>query len=286
MQGKKFKFSVVVPIYNIEDFLEEAIETIVGQTIGFEEHIQLILVNDGSLDQSGIICERYTKQYPDNIVYVKKENGGVSSARNEGMKHIQGEYVNFFDGNDSVCLILGDNVFHYDSLERVLEKAKEREIGATVFGHWVEDPTPFGVVELDEKGEPLAIEEKPSKPRSNYIIPGLYFYDNQVVEIAKSLKPSARGELEITDINREYLKQKQLQVIPFSKGLVWLDAGTADSLLEAAEAIKELQNSGQYVGCIEEIAWKKGFITKEQLGALAEKMSMTKYGQYLIGLTV
>jgi len=187
-----------------------------------------------------------------------------------------------FIGDDSVCLLLGDNIFHCNGFDKILAEARKRQDGAVVFGYWVEDPRPFGVVEFDETGQAISIEEKPAQPKSNYIIPGLYFYDNQVVKIAKNLQPSARGELEITDVNLEYLKRGQLSVIPFERGLTWLDAGTADSLLEAAEVIKALQKSGQYVGCIEEIAFQEGFITAEQVHELGEHLAMTKYGQYLM----
>lgn len=189
-----------------------------------------------------------------------------------------------FIGNDSVCLLLGDNIFYCNNFEQILSEARQNDDGAVVFGYWVEDPRPFGVIEFDETGQAISIEEKPARPKSNYIVPGLYFYDNQVVEIAKNLKPSARGELEITDVNLEYLRRGQLSVIPFEWGLTWLDAGTADSLLEAAEIIKALQKSGQYVGAIEEIAFREGFITAEQVHALGEKLAMTKYGQYLLKL--
>lgn len=186
-----------------------------------------------------------------------------------------------FIGDDDVCLVLGDNIFHCHKFEEALAEAKSRMNGAVVFGYWVEDPRPFGVVEFDETGKAISIEEKPLLPKSNYIIPGLYFYDNQVVEIAEGLKPSARGELEITDINIEYLNRGQLSVIHFDRGMTWLDAGTADSLLESAEVIKALQKSGQYVACLEEIAWERGFINDNQLKELAEKLAQTKYGQYL-----
>lgn len=187
-----------------------------------------------------------------------------------------------FIGTDAVCLALGDNIFYHHGMEKVLEAASDIDKGAKVFGYWVEDPTPFGVVEFDEKGSAISIEEKPSEPKSNYIIPGLYFYDKQVVDIAKNISPSARGELEITDVNMEYLKMKQLHVIPLEKDVMWYDTGTADSLIEAAEAIKALQSSGKYIACIEKIAWEKGFIGIKQLKKLGEEMKTTKYGQYLI----
>ncbi len=189
-----------------------------------------------------------------------------------------------FIGDDSVCLLLGDNIFYCPYFGEILKSAWEQQEGATVFGYWVQDPRPFGVVEFDKTGKAISIEEKPAQPKSNYIIPGLYFYDNRVVKIAENLEPSARGELEITDVNLEYLKQGQLRVIPFEKGLTWMDAGTADSLLEAAEIIKALQKSGQYIGCIEEAALKEGFASLEQIRKRGEALSMTKYGQYLLTL--
>ena len=148
----------------------------------------------------------------------------------------------------------------------------------------MDDPRTFGVVEFDERGMAISIEEKPKNPKSNYIIPGLYFYDNQVIDIAKNLKPSARGEYEITDVNLEYLKRDQLTVIPFDRGLTWLDAGTADSVLEAAETVKAIQRSGCYVGCIEELAYRAGFISQEQVYELGKSIDMTNYGQYLMKL--
>jgi len=189
-----------------------------------------------------------------------------------------------FIGKDDVCLILGDNIFHCETFREHLQQAQLQKTGATVFGYWVEDPRPFGVVEFDINGNAISIEEKPKQPKSNYIIPGLYFYDNDVVKIAKNLKPSARGELEITDVNLAYLSRGDLKVISFEKGLTWLDAGTADSLLEAAEVVKALQKSGQYVGCLEEIAYESGFIGKDRLDEIAERLSMTKYGVYLKNL--
>ena len=191
-----------------------------------------------------------------------------------------------FIGSDRVCLILGDNIFHQVGMTRILNEASEESHdGAIVFGYKVSDPRPFGVVEFDQDGKVLSIEEKPKLPKSNYIIPGLYFYDNQVIEIAENLKPSARGELEITDVNIEYMHRGQLKVIPFERGLTWLDAGTADSVLEAATAVKSYQLSGYNIGCIEEIAWKKGFITLDQVHAIGQSMKTTRYGQYLLELS-
>lgn len=187
-----------------------------------------------------------------------------------------------FVGDDSVCLVLGDNIFYAPTLGSTLKKAAQNEVGATVFGYWVEDPRPFGVVEFDENGKAISIEEKPRYPKSNYIIPGLYFYDNQVMEIAANLKPSARGELEITDVNLEYLRRKQLQVVPLQKDFTWLDAGTADSLLVAGQTIKRIQDTtGRYVGCLEELGYYEEWITAEQVHATGEELSMTLYGQYL-----
>lgn len=189
-----------------------------------------------------------------------------------------------FIEDENVCLILGDNIFYCHDMEDIIRKAMDSKKGAKVFGYYVDDPKPFGVVEFDNEGRAISIEEKPENPKSNYIIPGLYFYDNQVVEIARGLKPSARGEFEITDVNLEYLHRDQLTVIPFDRGLTWMDAGTADSVLDAAETIKSLQKSGCYVGCLEEIAWRQGFITLEQVHKLGEAIKMTNYGQYLMRL--
>ncbi|MDD6042780.1 MAG: glucose-1-phosphate thymidylyltransferase RfbA [Eubacteriaceae bacterium] len=186
-----------------------------------------------------------------------------------------------FIGEDEVCLVLGDNIFHAQFMELVLKEAVENLKGATVFGYKVDDPRAFGVVEFDEDGKAISIEEKPEKPKSDYIIPGLYFYDNQVVEIAENLKPSARGELEITDVNIAYMERGQLDVIPLEKGLIWLDAGTEESLLESAMTIKALQKSGQYVGCLEEHAYRNRYINKEQLKELIKPLTKTRYGEYL-----
>ena len=190
-----------------------------------------------------------------------------------------------FVGQDSVCLVLGDNIFYTPTLSETLKRAVRDNAGATVFGYWVEDPRPFGVVEFDESGRAVSIEEKPANPKSNYIIPGLYFYDNQVMDIASGLTPSARGELEITDVNLEYLRRKQLQVIPLDKDFTWLDAGTADSLLEASSTIRDIQtDTGHYVGCLEEIAWREGWLSDEQLRTVGQELSMTQYGKYLLAL--
>lgn len=187
-----------------------------------------------------------------------------------------------FVGEDRVCLVLGDNIFYAPNLGETLKQAAANEKGATVFGYWVEDPHPFGVVEFDKDGKAISIEEKPRHPKSNYVIPGLYFYDNQVMEIAGNLKPSARGELEITDVNLEYLSRGQLQVIPLEKNFTWLDAGTADSLLAAAQTIKEIQDTtGRYVGCLEELGFYEGWISEEQVHAIGDELEMTLYGKYL-----
>ena len=187
-----------------------------------------------------------------------------------------------FVGDDSVCLVLGDNIFYAPTLGDTLKKAAQNEVGATVFGYRVEDPRPFGVVEFDKDGKAVSIEEKPRYPKSNYIIPGLYFYDNQVMEIAGNLKPSARGELEITDVNLEYLRRQQLQVVPLEKDFTWLDAGTADSLLVAGQTIKHIQDTtGRYVGCLEELGYREGWITAEQIRATGTELGMTLYGKYL-----
>ena len=190
-----------------------------------------------------------------------------------------------FVGDDQVCLVLGDNIFYAPDLGDALKQAASQTSGATVFGYWVEDPRPFGVVEFDENGKAISIEEKPRFPKSNYIVPGLYFYDQQVMEIARNLKPSARGELEITDVNLEYLRRGQLQVVPLEKDFTWLDAGTADSLLQAGQTIKEIQDrTGRYVGCLEEIGLNEGWLDTEKVHAVGNELSMTLYGQYLLCL--
>ena len=187
-----------------------------------------------------------------------------------------------FVGEDRVCLVLGDNIFYAPNLGDTLKQAAANEKGATVFGYWVEDPHPFGVVEFDKDGKAISIEEKPRHPKSNYVIPGLYFYDNQVMEIAGNLKPSARGELEITDVNLEYLHRGQLQVVPLEKDFTWLDAGTADSLLDAGRTIKEIQDeTGRYVGCLEELGLQEGWIDQGHVHAIGDELSMTLYGKYL-----
>ena len=187
-----------------------------------------------------------------------------------------------FVGDDRVCLVLGDDIFYAPTLGATLKKAAASPAAATVFGYYVEDPRPFGVVEFDKNGKAISIEEKPRYPKSNYIVPGLYFYDQQVMEIARALKPSARGELEITDVNLEYLSRGQLQVIPLEKNFTWLDAGTADSLLAAAQTIKEIQDTtGRYVGCLEELGFYEGWISEEQVHAIGDELEMTLYGKYL-----
>lgn len=187
-----------------------------------------------------------------------------------------------FVAGDSACLVLGDNIFYAKDLREKLKQAAATQNGATVFGYYVEDPRAFGVVEFDEHGKAISLEEKPKHPKSNYIIPGLYFYDSDVLQLAKTLQPSARGELEITDLNRLYLESGKLQVIPLASDFVWMDAGTADSLLEAAQQIKQIQqDTGRYVACLEEIAYKHGYLSEEQVEQAGEKLNSTLYGQYL-----
>ena len=191
-----------------------------------------------------------------------------------------------FIGNDAVALVLGDNIFYGQSFSKVLRSAAERtesQPGATIFGYYVKDPREYGVVEFDENGKALSIEEKPAQPKSNYAVPGLYFYDNDVVEIAKNVKPSARGEIEITSVNNEYLNRGTLQVETLGRGFAWLDTGNHDVLLDAADFVAAFQKrQGLYISCIEEIAYKRGFIDKAQLEKLAQPLLKTAYGQYLI----
>ena len=190
-----------------------------------------------------------------------------------------------FIGDDSVCLALGDNIFYGPAFRRKLREAvKDVSQGAVIFGYYVPDPRAFGVVEFDSEGKAISIEEKPTHPKSNYIVPGLYFYDSSVVEIAKNVKPSARGELEITSVNNAYLDQGRLRVIPLGDEFTWFDTGSADSLYEAAGAIKAAQRSGKMIGCLEETAFHNQWITMDKLLEHAGEMAKTKYGQYLEAL--
>lgn len=193
-----------------------------------------------------------------------------------------------FIGNDNVCLILGDNVFYGQDLTRILSHAMElinKEKGAVVFGYPVKNPKDFGVVEFDENKNVISIEEKPNNPKSDYAVPGLYFYDNNVINIAKNVKPSKRGEIEITSVNNEYLNNKQLKVQLLGRGMAWLDTGTPEGMLKAAEYVEAVQSrQGFYIASIEEIAWRRHFITDEELKALGEELKMTDYGMYLLSL--
>lgn len=190
-----------------------------------------------------------------------------------------------FIGDDSVCLILGDNVFYGQDLTKVLNEAKALKQGATIFGYPVKDAKSFGVVEFDENKKVISIEEKPEHPKSNYAVPGLYFYDNDVVEIAKNVKPSARGEIEITSINNAYLEKKDLNVVLLGRGMAWLDTGTPEGMLKAAEYVEAVQSrQGFYIACLEEIAWRRGFIDDIKLREVGESLKMTDYGQYILSL--
>lgn len=187
-----------------------------------------------------------------------------------------------FIGNDRVALVLGDNIFYGRGFSGMLTNAAGRETGATIFGYYVKDPSAYGVVSFDETGTVLGIEEKPKQPKSNYAVPGLYFYDNEVINIAKNIKPSARGELEITEVNNQYLNKGALKVELMGRGMAWLDTGNHDSLLDASNYVASIQKrQGLYISCIEEIAYKQGFIDRQQLLALAETMKVTDYGRYL-----
>lgn len=190
-----------------------------------------------------------------------------------------------FIGKDSVCLILGDNVFYGPNMTRLLEKAINENEGATIFGYPVKDPTSFGVVEFDKNHNVVSIEEKPKEPKSNYAVPGLYFYCNDVIEIAKHVKPSKRGELEITSVNNEYLNRGKLKVKIFERGFAWLDTGTPDGMLKASNFVSTVQDrQGFYVSCIEEIAYRRGFINLKQLEKLGNDLVNTEYGQYILDL--
>ena len=187
-----------------------------------------------------------------------------------------------FIGDDRVALVLGDNIFYGQSFSKLLRDVASREKGATIFGYYVRDPREYGVVEFDENGKAISIEEKPAHPKSNYAVPGLYFYDNRVVDIAKNVKPSARGELEITSVNNAYLEMGELSVETMGRGFAWLDTGNHDSLLDASDFVCAFQKrQGLYISCIEEIAYKRGFIDRAQLLKLAEPLLKTDYGKYL-----
>jgi glucose-1-phosphate thymidylyltransferase len=188
-----------------------------------------------------------------------------------------------FIGNDTVCLILGDNIFYGQGLQEILQQSAKLEKGGLIFGYWVNDPQRYGVVELDDHGKALSIEEKPIKPRSNYVVPGLYFYDNNVINIAADLKPSKRGEYEITDLNNVYLKRGDLTVTIFGRGAAWLDAGTYESLLEAGNFVRTIEmRQGLKIACIEEVAYRMGFINVEQVENLAAKLGKCSYAEYLL----
>jgi len=190
-----------------------------------------------------------------------------------------------FIGNDGVCLILGDNVFYGQNLSGMLQKVMQNNSGATIFGYRVKDPHEFGVVEFDSDNNVLSIEEKPQNPKSSYAVPGLYFYDNKVIQIAKNLKPSERGELEITALNNEYLRKKELKVVIIGRGTAWLDTGSPDGIMQAATYVEVVQNrQGLYIACLEEIAWRSGFISTEQLRKLGSTLAQTNYGKYLLNL--
>lgn len=190
-----------------------------------------------------------------------------------------------FIGSENVCLVLGDNIFYGMTLSSILRKAASRESGATIFGYPVRDARSFGVVEFDNNHKVVSIEEKPENPKSNFAVPGLYFYDNKVIEIAKNVKPSARGEIEITSVNNAYLAKGELNVMLLGRGMAWLDTGTPDGMLKAAEYVEAVQSrQGFYISCPEEIAWRRGFITNDQLKELGDSMRMTEYGQYLLSI--
>lgn len=250
--------------YSVSILIEAGIREILVIVPPGEEHVFQALLGDGS-------------QWGVSIAYaVQLVPRGIADAMLVGAEFI---------GQDSVCLVLGDNIFYQEGFAAVLKQAVAHNNGATVFGYYVEDPRPFGVVEFDGKGKALSIEEKPQHPKSHYIIPGLYFYDNQVIDIARKLTPSARGELEITDVNLEYLHREQLQVVRLERDFLWLDAGTADSVLEAAERVRDIQrDTGHYVGCIEKCAREAGWISKEQVHQLGKELEKTRYGQYLLSL--
>lgn len=212
-----------------------------------------------------------------NIKYVVQENpNGLAEA------FIIGEE---FIGDDSVAMILGDNIFYGQNFSNNLKKAANLEKGAYVFGYYVQNPKAFGVVEFDNKGNVISLEEKPEHPKSKYAVPGLYFYDNTVISKAKALKPSPRGELEITDLNKEYMKENSLKVELLGRGMAWLDTGTHSSMLQASNFVEAVQNTqGTFIACLEEIAFRQGWISEEKVLELAEPLKKTGYGQYLLDI--
>ncbi len=217
----------------------------------------------------------------------KKFGMNFSYAQQEKPKGLADAFIvgEDFVGKDNCCLILGDNIFYGHDLPKILKEARKKENGATIFGYEVQDPQRYGIVEFDKKNRVVSIEEKPKNPKSNYAVVGLYFYDNKVIEIAKSLTPSQRGELEITDVNKRYLELGELEVKIMGRGFAWLDTGTFDSLYDASTFVKVLQTrQGNKISCIEEIAYNQGFINKEQLRILAKPLKNSDYGEYLLRL--
>lgn len=207
---------------------------------------------------------------------VQKEPKGLAEA------FILGEE---FIGKDKVCLILGDNIFYGGGITLALDEASKFEEGAIIFGYYVNNPTAFGVAEIDDKGNVLSLEEKPQKPKSNYAVPGLYFYDNEVIKIAKNVKPSERNELEITSVNNEYLRQKKLKLIVLGRGMAWLDTGTVENLNKASQFVGAIQSQqGQQIACLEEIAYKKGFISLDQLLECGNEQINSEYGKYILNI--
>ena len=246
--------------YPLSALMEAGIREVLIITTPRDSEIFKNLLQDGS--QLGMKFEYKVQQEP----------RGLADAFIIGEKFI---------GKDNVAMILGDNMFYGSHLTEMLKKANERE-ESTIFGYQVKDPKAYGVVEIDENGKAISIEEKPENPKSNYAVPGLYFYSNDVVEIAKNVKPSARGEIEITSINEEYMKQNRLYVETFGRGMTWFDTGTHDALLETASFVQTIEKrQGMQVCCPEEIAYQKGWINKEQLSILADKYMKTEYGKYL-----
>lgn len=236
----------------------------------------LIITTESDMDQYKRLLGDGSR-YGINIKYeIQKEPKGLAQAFTIGEKFI---------GNDSVCLILGDNIFYGGGISIALEHASKTKEGAVIFGYYVNDPTSFGVAEIDEYNNVLSIEEKPKKPKSNYAVPGLYFYDNNVVEIAKRIKPSARGEYEITSVNNEYLKQGKLKLEVLGRGMAWLDTGTVENMSRASSFVEAVQSQqGNYIACLEEIAYKQGFIDLEKLYSRAQELKASEYGKYLIKL--
>ncbi len=301
--------SVFCATYNHEKYIRKCLDGFIMQKTNFK--FEVLVHDDASTDKTADIIREYEEKYPDIIKPIYQTENQYSKGVQIGVTfqypRAKGKYIAFCEGDDywcdenklqrqfdimeshpecSICVHnIGDNVFYGQDMTKVLNRAKERTVGATIFGYPVKDARAFGVVEFDKDRKVIGIEEKPLNPKSNYAVPGLYFYDNRVVEIAKNVKPSERGEIEITSVNNAYLEMGELHVELMGRGMAWLDTGTPEGMLKASEYVEAVQSrQGFYISCIEEIAWRRNFINDNQLRAIGESLKMTEYGQYLLSL--